>query len=428
MRITINSLYVFSLIICFCAISPTSNAQAQALTSDDVLELAMSSPIFMNESAAVLEFTLGELESARRWWVPTAAIGANSFYRNGSALTANGDLLEDITANSSSLAFEFRFDADAGSGLVGVKTAEYALEAAKYEAGAARNEFVLICMNSYISIISAQRDYSFHMSIIDELRGIENEFQNLSEIGLRPKSDVLIARTERLQMESYCFELKAAIDMLVSELQGALGLAVSPELNNEWPEVHSTLTSGDLAGLPQRKALDSRTSQAESEAMAITRGILFPELRFSPVMSGFGDSFSTLSTTNQWVASVAWSFSISDLISGGEKRKANAVIDIAIAKESVWDLRHASYLTGLSRQINSLQLALSSGTEAADVADLALSEIVSRHNLGLVEPFELILIQRHRLAAHSHAIAIKESLLKAEFRYALETGAVWTKK
>ena len=428
MRTYIHSIAFVALMLGVGATTHTTRAQDQSLNSVNVIELALSSPIFMDEAAAVLNLALGELESARRWWVPSAAIGSNTFYRNGSALNSNGDLIEGMTANSSSLAFEFRFDADAGSGLIGVKTAEFALDGTKYEVIAARNEFVLLCMNSYISIISAQRDYSFHLSIIEELRGIEEEYQNLSEIGLRPKSNVLMARTERLQMESYCFELRAAIDMLVSELQGALGLATSPELNNDWPEIHTALTSGDNTALPQRKALELRTSQAESDAKAISRGIILPELRFSPVMSGFGDSFSTLSPTNEWVASVVWSFSISDLMSGGEKRKANAVVDIAMARESAWELRHASYLSGLSNQINSLELALNSATEAADVADVALSEIVSRQNLGLVEPFELVQIERQRLAAHSHAISIKESLLKAEFRYALESGSVWSQQ
>jgi hypothetical protein len=115
-------------------------------------------------------------------------------------------------------------------------------------------------------------------------------------------------------------------------------------------------------------------------------------------------------------------------MNGWLQRKANAVVDIAIARESAWELRHASYLSGLSNQINSLELALNSATEAADVADVALSEIISRQNLGLVEPFELVQIERQRLAAHSHAIAIKESLLKAEFRYALESGSVWSQQ
>ena len=426
MRSKTPFIQIMSMVLCLCSFFINTKAKAQVLTSADVLELAMSSPIFMDESAAVLDLALGELESARRWWIPSAAIGANSFYRKGSALNSNGDLFEEITANSASLAFEFRFDADVGSGIIGVKTAEYGLEAARYEARAARDQFVLACMNSYISIISAQRDYRVHLSIIDELRGIEDEFQNLSEIGLRPQSDVLMARTERLQMESHCFELKAAIDMLISELQGVLGLGTSPEFKDVWPTVATLVTQGDKSHLPQRSALQSRTSQAESNAKAITRDILFPELRFSPVMSGFGDSFSTLSPTNEWVASIAWSFSISDLMSDGDKRKANAFVDIAVAKESAWKLRHFSYLTGLGNQIGSLQQALSSATEAVNVSDEALSEIVSRQSLGLVEPFELIQIERQRLSAHSHAIAIKESLLKAEFRYSIELGSVWT--
>ena len=105
MRTYIHSIAFVALMLGVGATTHTTRAQDQSLNSVNVIELALSSPIFMDEAAAVLNFALGELESARRWWVPSAAIGSNTFYRNGSALNANGDLIEGMTANSSSLAF-----------------------------------------------------------------------------------------------------------------------------------------------------------------------------------------------------------------------------------------------------------------------------------------------------------------------------------
>ena len=143
------------------------------LTPEYVLELALSSPVFLNEASAKLEKAQGELESARRWWLPSTTLGARSFSHSGNALNSNGFIFTEVDSRSAELGMGFRFNSDNGAGITGIKTSKYALQAAVQELKAERDLFVLACINSYISAIAANKDREFHLTAVEELREFE---------------------------------------------------------------------------------------------------------------------------------------------------------------------------------------------------------------------------------------------------------------
>jgi outer membrane protein TolC len=419
----IKSLFGIALIV--MGLLPPDSVQAQELTSSEIIELAMSSPVIMEVSTARLSYAIGELESARRWWLPTSALGVQSFARTGSAMNVVGEVFTGVEAFSSAAAWELRFNANTASGVSGVKAAEHSYDATLSEVKSERDRFVLMCVEAYIGVVAANRDLDYHLTAVEELKVYESQYENLFELGLRPESDVFIARSERLQMESKSEELRASIEFMTSELRYVLGLSSAPSVSNVWPEVATSIVSDSYNVLPERKALSDRSEVARQKSKAISRDLYLPELRFSPTLSGFGQDYSNLASTTEWVASIAWTFPLSNLFPGGEKRKADAVLDLAYAEESKWDLRNSAYLDGLAAQISSLKNSLESATLASSVADRAMSDVLVRQSYGLVEPLELLQIERQRLSANSQAISVKEALLIAEFRHQLASGAVW---
>ena len=414
--------YITSLIAIAILIAPLN---AQTLKSSEVLELALSSPVYMEKSTAKLSIALGELEEARKWWLPSTAFGAQTFNRNGNAMNAEGEILTGVEQHTTNLAWDLRFNADAGLGLTAVKSANHSYEATLQEVKSGRDQFVLKCMEACISIVAAKRDLDYHLSTTNELIVFEEEYLNLFELGLRPQSDALVAKSERLQLESQCNNIHSSIALMEAELRYALGLSKSPNVEKVWPEINSSLSSEYYGVLPARSALEERREVAVQNAKGINRDIWMPELRFSPTLSGFGGEFSSISPTTQWIAALAWTFPISNLGEGGQRRILESSVDLAYAEENNWDLLHYSRIDGLKKQINYLASSLFFATEAVTVSDLAMSQINERQDLGLVDPVELVQILRLRLDAHSNAISIKEALLISEFRLQLELGATW---
>ena len=421
--------WVFLAIIS-CCLSRGFSAQTQTLSSsltpELVLELALSSPVFHNEATARLNLASGKLESARRWWMPSTTLGATSFVHSGNALNSNGVMFTEVDARSAELGFALSFNADASRGLSGVKSEKLSYQATVQEVKSDRDAFVLSCMNTFISAVAAKRDFDFHKQALEELLSFEIQYQALADLGLRPKSDALSARTERLQLESLLLTLQANIALVTAELQGALGMSMSPEIESVWPIPDLTIEL-IATNLPARQALIYRVDEAKANMRGVLEEVWAPELRLNPMYSSFGTEFNSasLAPTNEWVTSLVFSFPIENLLPGGKRKQTSALVDYSEARLSEWDLRHSAYVDGLVERIQLISEALESSEQAVSSADLSLSDVVLRMVHGIVDPVELLSVQRARLSAHSRAISLKENLLKLEFELISETNPTW---
>ena len=421
--------WVFLAIIS-CCFSRGFLAQTQTLSSsltpELVLELALSSPVFHNEATARLNLASGKLESARRWWMPSTTLGATSFVHSGNALNSNGVMFTEVDAWSAELGFALSFNADASRGLSGVKSEKLSYQATVQEVKSDRDAFVLSCMNTFISAVAAKRDFDFHKQALEELLSFEIQYQALADLGLRPKSDALSARTERLQLESLLLTLQANIALVTAELQGALGMSMSPEIESVWPIPDLTIEL-IATNLPARQALIYRVDEAKANMRGVLEEVWAPELRLNPMYSSFGTEFNSasLAPTNEWVTSLVFSFPIENLLPGGKRKQTSALVDYSEARLSEWDLRHSAYVDGLVERIQLISEALESSEQAVSSADLSLSDVVLRMVHGIVDPVELLSVQRARLSAHSRAISLKENLLKLEFELISETNPTW---
>ena len=409
------------------------------LTPEYVLELALSSPVFLNESSARLQMAEAELESARRWWMPVTTFGATRFARNGNALNANGEIFSDVDARSAELGIGLNFNADAGRGFTGVETAKISQKATIHQIKAERDAFLLSCMNLYISAVSTTKEHADFLTASSELSEIEKQFETLAGLGLIPYSDALMIQAEQLSLESQIFLLEAELESILAELRGALGLPITLSVQSVWPSIEETfgvsVASNSLSGAflqanpPARQVLHYRMEEAVSEKNELSREVWLPELRFSPMLSGFGSDFAStsLATTTEWAASAVFSFPLENIIAGGKRKQSTAKIDLANAKISEWDLRHSAYVDGLIIRISTLEKSLDAAIASSQAADSALADVLLRATHGIVDPVELLHINARRLQAHSYTISLREMLLKLEFELISETNPSWTK-
>jgi outer membrane protein TolC len=421
--------WVFLAIISCCfsrGFSAQTQTPSSSLTPELVIELALSSPVFHNEATARLNLASGKLESARRWWMPSTTFGATSFVHSGNALNANGEMFTEVDSRSAELGFALSFNADASRGLSGVKSEKLSYQATVQEVKSDRDAFVLSCMNTFISAVAAKRDFDFHKQALEELLSFEIQYQALADLGLRPQSDALSARTERLQLESLLLTLQANIALVTAELRGALGMSMNPEIESVWPIPDLTIEL-IATNLPARQALIYRVDEAKANMRGVLEEVWAPELRINPMYSSFGTEFNSasLAPTNEWVTSLVFSFPIENLLPGGKRKQTSALVDYSEARLSEWDLRHSAYLDGLVERIKLFSEALESTEQAVSSADLSLSDVVLRMAHGIVDPVELLSVQRARLNAHSRAISLKEQLLKLEFELISETNPKW---
>jgi len=421
--------WVFLAIISCCfsrGFSAQTQTPSSSLTPELVLELALSSPVFHNEATARLNLASGKLESARRWWMPSTTFGATSFVHSGNALNANGEMFTEVDSRSAELGFALSFNADASRGLSGVKSEKLSYQATVQEVKSDRDAFVLSCMNTFISAVAAKRDFDFHKQALEELLSFEIQYQALADLGLRPQSDALSARTERLQLESLLLTLQANIALVTAELRGALGMSMNPEIESVWP-IPDLKIELIATNLPARQALIYRVDEAKANMRGVLEEVWAPELRLNPMYSSFGTEFNSasLAPTNEWVTSLVFSFPIENLLPGGKRKQTSALVDYSEARLSEWDLRHSAYVDGLVERIQLIREALESSEQAVSSADLSLSDVVLRMAHGIVDPVELLSVQRARLNAHSRAISLKEQLLKLEFELISETNPKW---
>lgn len=420
-------------------ISPQTSPSNAVLTPDYVLELALSSPVFLNESTARLKLAEGELESARRWWMPVTTFGATRFSHTGNALNANGEIFSDVDARSAELGVGLYFNADAGRGFTGVETAKISQKATIQQIKADRDAFLLSCMNLFISAVSATKEHAVFLTASNELSEIEKQFETLAGLGLRPYSDAKMIQAERLYLESQTLLFQSTLERVLAELRGALGLPGTVGIQTVWPSLEETLgvsvetnsLSGAflLANPPARQAIHYRMEEAESEKNGLSREIWMPELRFSPMLSGFGSDFAStsLASTTEWVASAVFSFPLENILPGGQRKQADAKVDLANAKLAEWDLRHSAYVDGLTLRISTIQKSLEAAISSSLAADSAMSDVLLRSSHGIVDPVELLQIHSRRLQAHSYSISLKEMLLKLQFELISETNPSWTK-
>jgi len=169
--------------------------------------------------------------------------------------------------------------------------------------------------------------------------------------------------------------------------------------------------------------------EAVSEKNEFSREVWLPELRFSPMLSGFGSDFAStsLASTTEWAASAVFSFPLENIIAGGKRKQSTAKIDLANAKISEWDLRHSAYVDGLIMRISTLEKSLDTAIASSQASDSALADVLLRATHGIVDPVELLHINAQRLQAHSYTISLREMLLKLEFELISETNPSWTK-
>jgi outer membrane protein TolC len=335
-------------------------------------------------------------------------------------------MFTEVDSRSAELGFALSFNADASRGLSGVKSEKLSYQATVQEVKSDRDAFVLSCMNTFISAVAAKRDFDFHKQALEELLSFEIQYQALADLGLRPQSDALSARTERLQLESLLLTLQANIALVTAELRGALGMSMNPEIESVWP-IPDLKIELIATNLPARQALIYRVDEAKANMRGVLEEVWAPELRINPMYSSFGTEFNSasLAPTNEWVTSLVFSFPIENLLPGGKRKQTSALVDYSEARLSEWDLRHSAYVDGLVERIQLISEALESSEQAVSSADLSLSDVVLRMAHGIVDPVELLSVQRARLNAHSRAISLKEQLLKLEFELISETNPKW---
>jgi len=82
------------------------------LTAQSLIELASQAPAQEMRNQARLLEAQSTLESARRWWIPSAVIGGQSFSREGSSMNVAGEILPDVVARNSQWMAELRLGGD----------------------------------------------------------------------------------------------------------------------------------------------------------------------------------------------------------------------------------------------------------------------------------------------------------------------------
>ncbi|MGY8940886.1 MAG: TolC family protein [Flavobacteriales bacterium] len=410
----------------FLVCAATGFAQdAKPLTPQRLIQLAMDAPAVERAAQARLQDAQGALESARRWWVPSTALGVQSFQRTGSLMNAEGVIKTDVSATNSQWAWEWRIGGDLAAPWAAVEAAKWNVEATRFEIEAERDVFVLQCMAAYLAAIGAEQDRVLHLESAATWKQYETELNLLVELGLRPASDALTAASERHQLESIAEQLEASRQELMMRLQGVLDLPADQALQLEWPEWEESVNRDSPSVLPEKQVLDSRYEGAAAVQRGLSREIWVPEIRFSPTLSGFGADFSTLAPTSQWVGSVMWTVPLAQLFKGGVRREAAAQLEMQAAKQQAWEMQHQARLDGLSQRIVSLSAALVKQQKAASLAEEAASQSWARENQGILTPMERVQMERQRLQTRSETLAIEQSLILLSFEKALELGATW---
>ena len=397
------------------------------LTAQSLIELASQAPAQEMRNQARLLEAQSTLESARRWWIPSAVIGGQSFSREGSSMNVAGEILPDVVARNSQWMAELRLGGDVAQSWTAQESAGFHQEAVTWEVAAERDQRILACMAAFVAAIASAQDEALHAASVAAWQQYEQELNWLVESGLRPRSEALSAASERLHLESQVLQLRAAREAMLTELWSVLGVQETMPLSEEWP-VWSALFSKDATAVwPEQSALVARIDQAESAQKGLTREIWLPELRFSPMLNGFGADFSSLAPTTQWVGALMWSIPLDRLLPGGAKGEAAAQVAFRQADALAWDQEHTAQLSSLEKRVTLLNQALAQQNEAAKQASEARAQSLDRESQGLVTPFERIQLERQHLRAHSSMYSLQSHLLLLEMMRALESGAQWAR-
>lgn len=423
----------------------TAGFQSYRIDLETVLKLAGANNLTIKEFKTKQHLATVDEKIAREWLIPELFIGASLHNLNGSAMNSDGKFFRGVDRNSLWAGAGIGLNWIPGDGIYKVLAAKQNTIAFSYLLQAKKNEAILKAILIFYDLQEKQAEYETLTNLLKYTDRISRQLKIQVDIGQRYRSEYLLARSNYFNTWVALQEVIKNIHSISAELTEVLTIededvlllsstndVVPAELLDE-QMITTELFDTAYSRRPELKYHQYLIEAQKFDQKRLTKGLLLPQLNLSLTDGRVGpfngvpnnsptDFTNRYENTFKFYAVVGWSIPLDVLISGGQRKKADALIQLYQNRQHQQKIlikkEISQALSDYRESKNQLQMA----KESSQFAEEALEQSTERQKLGMAKPFEVFQAQEIYLKTMISYQSVVKNYNKAQYRLYVAMG------
>ena len=405
--------------------------QSIELNLQKVLELGKANNLTIKHYQEQQNLAAADLAKAREWWLPDLNIGTRTHWLRGSVMNSDGRIFEDVDRNDLWLGLGLDASWNIGNEIFKARSEKLLSEASQYRTAQAQNETLLASIEAYFDLLLSEVQKAAFEQLILQSDTIIEQLNAQVEGGLRYRSELLLAKSARGQIQVKLLSAQLKRTEFASQLMEQLSLSteaelrISEQLLSSINLVRDKTTTIQMDQVyekqPLLKMYDLRKQAIEAERKTYGLGVLLARIDLQLYGSMFSSYSSTLSPTGETNAAISWNIPLS-MISGGDVKRGKSLGVISDLEKQAAQQRINAMVYRTNARVAQMNARLKISAEAQQFAEEALSQSVAREKLGTARPFEVFETQKVYVQARMQYLRSIADFNKEQYRLYVSLG------
>lgn len=415
--------------LCFCGLFSFANAQQIfPVNFESVLKLAGANNLTVQEYQLKYQQALADQSKANEWWLPGIYAGATTHYLSGAAMNTDGKIYTNVKQNNLWAGLGIAAEIDFGKGIYQSLAAKQNAGAVKFFSIAEKNKTILRAIETYFDLQSAQLEYNFLKSLVNQSDTLSQQIKVQVDAGLRYQSEYLLAQSNFNHLKISMLQAKLDWKKQSAQLSNLLNLENSISLvsaDTSLVPLSISAPSVDTTGFekrPEYLGLNSELKSFQTSKKSVNQGLLLPKLRFGFDNGAFGAYSASLYNTYQLNASLLWTIPLDRIFYKGGLKQWNTKIALQQNKVNQFKNQYRQETTNATARLQIANEQMKIAKDALQLTAEAMNQSIERQKLGTVKPFEVFQAQQFYLQSQVDYLKAVSEYNKAQFALKVAEG------
>ncbi len=411
----------------------TLNVNAQEnlpVNLEAVLKLSGANNLTVKEYQLKYQQALADQSKAKEWWLPNIYAGATTHYLNGAAMNTDGKIFTDLNRNNLWAGLGISAEIDFGKGIYQSLAAKQKAQAVNFFSIAEKNKTILNAVQTYFDLQTEQLKYAFLQVLAYQSDTIAQQIKIQVDAGLRYQSEYLLAQSNFNHLKITMLQAKVEWQKKSALLGNLLNLTNNINLisaDTSLIPVSLSIQPADTSGFekrPEYLGINAELKFYKTAKKMTTQGLLLPKLRVGFDNGAFGAYSNTLYNTYQVNASLLWSLPLGRLTYKGDLKQWNSKIALQQNKIEQFKNEYQQEISIATAQLQIANVQMTISKQGLQLTAEALSQSISRQQLGTVKPFEVFQAQQFYLQAQVDYLKAVSEYNKAQYALKVAKGEI----
>ena len=423
----------------------TAGVQTFQVDLPTVLKLAGADNLTIQEFKTRQDLAILEEKVAREWLFPELFLGVSLHDLNGSAMNSDGKFFREVDRNELWAGAGIGLNWIPGEGIYQTLAAKQHRLASGHLLQARKNEAILNAILVFYDLQEKQAEFQTQVSLLNYTDRISKQMKIQVDHGQLYRSEYLLARSNYNNTLVALQEVIKDVHRLSAELMELLNIedeeilllssvsdVVPVELLDE-QMIALGLYDSAYSRRPELRYHQTLIEARKFERQRLTRGLLIPQLSLTLTDGAVGpfsgvpnndptDFTGRYENTLDINAMVGWSIPLDLLISGGQRKKVDALIQL---QQNHHDQQKNLIRKQVSQAFNEYRESknqLRIARESAEFVEEALKQSTERQKLGTAKPFEVFQAQEIYLKTTISYQNVVSNYNKSQYRLYVAMG------